>query len=111
MNVQPFTPLVGQTQAILATATSQFIMLTAGGAAVNCILVFNGTTTPIAVRTGLAIAGAVVAVAPVVGTPGDMVIAPGAYKVISKGYNDTVAVVTAITAGTGDVYITPGEGQ
>jgi len=42
MNVQPFTPLVGQTQAILATATSQFIMLTAGGAAVNCILVFNG---------------------------------------------------------------------
>lgn len=111
MNVQPFTPLVGQTQAILATATSQTITLTAAGAAVSCVYVYNGTTTPVAVRTGLASAGSVTAVAPVVGTPGDMVIPVGSYKVISKGLADTVAVVTAITAGTGDVYITPGEGQ
>lgn len=111
MNVQPFSPIQGATQAVLPTAANQTVTLTAFGTNQNCIRIVNKSTVDVAVRFGLASSGAVTAVLPVVGTPGDMIIAAGATEVFSKGYPiDTVAIIGSGTP-TGNVYVTAGEGQ
>lgn len=111
MNVQPFSPVQGATQAILPTASSQSVTLTAFGTAQNCIRVVNKSTVDVAVKFGLASSGAVTAVLPAVGVPGDLVVAAGATEIFSKGYPiDTVSVIGSGTP-TGNVYITAGEGQ
>lgn len=114
MNVQPFSPqqgIAGATQAVLPTATSQSLTFTSAGVNYNVVRIVNRSSLDVAYRVGLASAGAVTATFPIVGTPGDCVIAAGATEVFSKGYPiDTIAIISSGTA-TGNVYVTTGEGQ
>jgi hypothetical protein len=112
MNVQPFSPIQGATQAIVPTNASQILTFATSGINANCYYVYNASTVAVAVKTGLASAGAVTAVFPAPASPGDLVVPPGSIQIFSKGFpTDTIAIIGAASGGTGNVYITPGEGQ
>lgn len=111
MNVQPFSPVQGGTQALVPGAASATLTFNAAGTNANCVLIVNKSSVDVAVRTGLASSGAVTAVLPAPGTPGDMIVPTGASKTISKGFPiDTIAIIGSGGA-TGNVYVTCGEGQ
>jgi hypothetical protein len=111
MNVQPFSQVQGATQAIVPAATSATLTFSAIATNFNCMRIVNKSSVDVACRVGLASTGAVTALLPVPGTPGDMVVASGATEIFSKGYPiDTIAII-GTGAGTGNVYVTPGEGQ
>jgi hypothetical protein len=112
MNVQPFSAIQSQTQAIVPTNASQTLTFNTAGTNANCYYVYNASTVAVAVKTGLASAGAVTAVFPAPGTPGDLVVPPGSIQIFSKGFPiDTIAIIGAAGGGSGNVYVTPGEGQ
>lgn len=112
MNVQPFSAIQGATQAIVPTNGSQTLAFTTPGTNTNCYYIYNASTVAVAVKTGLASAGTVTAVFPAPAAPGDLVIPPGSIQIFSKGFpSDTIAIIGAAGGGSGNVYITPGEGQ
>lgn len=108
MNVQPFSPVFGATIALVPTGSSSVYTFTAVQAiACNCIRIVNKSNVDIAVEFGN---GTPTASFPTPGTPGDMVIPAGATEIFSKGSGiASVAVIGA--SATGNVYLTPGEGQ
>jgi len=111
MNVQPFGQVQGATQAIVPGAASATLTFNTAGTNANVVRIANKSSVDIAVRFGLAGRDSVTALLPVPGTPGDAVILSGATEVFSKGFPiDTVAII-GTGAGTGNVYVTPGEGQ
>lgn len=108
MNVQPFSPVQGGTQAIVPGVASAKLTLDPISTNANCVLIVNKSSVDIAYRMGL---GSATAVLPVPGTPGDAIVAAGTQKVFSKGFPiDTIAII-GTGAGTGNVYVTCGEGQ
>lgn len=112
MNVQPFSPIQGATQALVPTASSQTLTFTTAGTNANCYYIYNASTVAAAVKTGLASSGAIIAVFPAPAVPGDLVIPPGSIQIFSKGFPiDTIAIIGAAGGGSGNVYVTPGEGQ
>lgn len=112
MNVQPFSPIQGSTQAIVPLGISATLTFGTSGTNANCYYVYNASTVAIAVKTGFSSAGSVMAVFPVPGTPGDLVVPPGSIQIFSKGFPiDTIAIIGAAGGGSGNVYVTPGEGQ
>lgn len=112
MNVQPFSPAQTATQAITPTTASQTLTFNTPSAGLNCFYIWNNSGVAVAVKTGLASAGAVTAVFPVPGTPGDLVIPPASVQIFSKGFPaDTIAIIAAASGATGNIYVCAGEGQ
>jgi len=91
-----FTPCANHQLVMTGSSVNQ--ALTAPGAAVTGLYVYNGGTVAIALRWGT---GSQTAVAT------DFTLAPGAYFVLNKGLADNVAAIGA----SGTLYISPGEGQ
>ena len=111
MNVQPFSPVQGGTQALVPGVASATLTFNTACTNANSIRIVNKSSVDIAYRVGLASAGAVVAVLPVPGTPGDSIVPTGTIEVFSKGFPiDTIAII-GTAAGTGNVYVICGEGQ
>lgn len=73
------------------------------------ILVYNSGTVAVAVNFGPT-TGAAVAVIPNGATPGDMVIAAGASRIISAPASTAFCAAIALATGTCVVYFTPGTG-
>jgi hypothetical protein len=99
-----FSPL-GQTTLVASTGTSSNAALDAAAPNPAQIQVYNGGSTVAFVAFG--VDDTVAAVAPVLGTPGDYPVAPGAVIVLTPPDGSTFA---ASIGGTGNVYFTPGAG-
>lgn len=105
MNVQPFGPSQGTTQAIVPAATAANVTWTGNAANYNVVRVVNKSSVDIAINFGGT------AVLPVPGTPGDAIVATGATEVFTKPPGVATISVIGTGAGTGNVYFTAGEGQ
>jgi len=98
MNVQSFTP--AQNKTISASTSSASQSFTGGAITTTQVMISNETTSTAYVRWGVGAQTAVNTDTPVLG---------GTVQIFNKGLADTVAVILA--TGSGNVYITAGEGQ
>ncbi len=96
-STQPFRP--AGTASVAATTTAKTVGLVGGG---NAVLVFNATSATAFFRLGGA--GALIA------TTSDTPVPPGAQMLVGGGPFVSVAAVI-LSAGTGNVYFTLGDGD